>query len=184
MNPLVAPYLSRSGVDRAGDNAVVVHLSLRDGRVIEGPGRGAGTPWTQIRLLVSVGSRLPSVAGLPADSDIRDEGDGFERIIQPKRRADPGILHFNGPCAMDVFATQSYTDGKGRAHFLAEMQVERDLYLQYLYGAQSRQYHRRYADWVCRWYRAERNAGASQPVALCQPEMDVLEDHGSERFRV
>lgn len=194
VNPLVAPYLSRPGGDPAGGNAVVVYLSLHDGRVIEGPGRGAGTPWTQIRLLVRVGSQLPSVVTLPADSDTRNEGGGFERIIRPNLPGDQGILHFSGPCGTEVFASQSYGDDRGRAHFLAEMQVGGGVHLQYLYGAQNRADHHRYADWVYRWYRANpdpcANAASSLKITALRPmtvhslQMDAVEDHGTERFRV
>ncbi|WP_139319599.1 hypothetical protein [Stenotrophomonas sp. TD3] len=153
MNALVGPYLARPGVDPVGDNAVVVHLSLRDGRVIEGPGRGAGTPWTHIRLLVRVGSTLPAAAGIGGNADIRREGGGFVRIIAAGRPSGGGILSFEGPCGHRVLARQMSGDSIRRGNYLAEMQMD-GVFLQYLYGAENRADHRRYATWVYDWFTA------------------------------
>lgn len=159
----VRPYLQRPGADAAGGNAVVVHLSRSDGRVKEGPGRAAGTPWNSIRLLVSVGTTLPASMLLLPDDRVIDEGDGFELILSRHGTSRPPVLRFEGPCGHRVLAVQSSVDRPDRKTYLAEMQMD-GVFLRYLYGAETRADHLRFASWAYRWY-----AGQECPVPLKAP---------------
>ncbi|WP_093532728.1 hypothetical protein PWP89_03140 [Stenotrophomonas rhizophila] len=151
VNEALQPYLARPGVEPAGENAVVVYLTRNTGSVQEGRGKGAGTPWTEIRLLVRMGSQLPAAA-LFGDSDkIIDEGDGFTRIVSGNRPPQRGVLRFSGPCGLEVLSTQSSGDTTEKGTYLAEMRMN-GMFLQYLYGAEGHQDHRRYADWAYNWY--------------------------------
>jgi len=153
VNNVLKPYLARPGVETAGENAVVVYLTLSNGSVREGPGRSAGTPWTAIRLLVRVGSGLPAAALFGDNDKVIDEGDGFVRIVSGNRPPQRGVLRFSGPCGLEVLATQRSGDTAEKGTYLAEMQMD-GVFLQYLYGAESQQDHRRYADWAHSWYMA------------------------------
>lgn len=152
VNAALQPYLARPGVESAGPNAVVVYLALNNGRVQEGPGKGAGTPWTHIRLLVRVGTVLPAAFQFGDDDETIEEGDGFRRIVGANRSPERGVLRFRGPCGLEVLAKQSSGDTSEKGTFLAEIQMD-GVFLQYLYGAEGHQDHRRYADWAYRWYR-------------------------------
>lgn len=152
VNPMLRPYLLRPGVDPAGSNAVVVHLSRNDGRVQEGPGRAAGTPWTSIRLMVSVGTTLPASMSLRGDERVIDEGDGFERLERDGGSQVHSLLRFKGACGHDVLATAWSNDSPSRGIYLAEMQMN-GLYLQYSYGAESHADHLRFSAWAYAWYK-------------------------------
>jgi len=148
---MLRPYLLRPGVDPAGGNAVVVYLNRDDGRVREGPGRAAGTPWTSLRLLVRVGTTLPASASLGGDDRVMDEGGGFKRMVPKNFSPERGILRFEGPCAHQVLATQRSGESTEKGTYLAEMQMD-GMHLQYLYGAQSHADHLRFAAWAYAWY--------------------------------
>ncbi len=160
---MLRPYLLRPGVDPAGDNAVVVNLYRDNGRVKEGPGRAAGTPWTSIRLLVRVGTTLPASMSLGDDDRVMDESDGFERLVPQSWPPERGILRFEGPCAHQVLATQRSGDSTDKGTYLAEMQMD-GMYLQYLYGAQSHADHLRFAAWAYNWYSGH-TCPPSEPAA-------------------
>lgn len=165
---MLRPYLLRPGVDPAGDNAVVVNLYRDNGRVKDGPGRAAGTPWTSIRLLIRIGTTLPASMSLRDDDRVMDEGDGFERLVPKSWAPERGILRFEGPCAHQVLAMQRSGDSTDKGTYLAEMQMD-GMYLQYLYGAQSHADHLRFAAWVYNWY-AGHACPPSEPAAGSPPE--------------
>lgn len=160
VNLMLRPYLLRPGVDPAGSNAVVVHLSRDDGRVNEGPDRAAGTPWTSIRLTVSVGATLPASMSLRGDERVTGEGDGFQRLERDSGSQVHSMLRFMGPCGHEVLATAWSNDSPSRGIYRAEMQMD-GLYLQYSYGAESHADHLRFAAWAYAWYMGE---PCSQPT--------------------
>ena len=147
---MLRPYLLRPGVDPAGGNAVVVYLNRDDGRVREGPGRAAGTPWTTLRVLVAVGATLPSSLSLRGDERVTDEGDGFERLERASGSQVLSMLRFMGPCGHEVLATAWSNDSPSRGIYRAEMQMD-GLHLQYSYGAESHADHLRFAAWAYAW---------------------------------
>ncbi|TDV30828.1 hypothetical protein N440_1668 [Stenotrophomonas sp. CC22-02] len=157
---MLRPYLLRPGVDPAGSNAVVVYLNRDNGRVREGPGRAAGTPWTTVRLLVGVGATLPASMSLRGDERVTDEGDGFQRLERDSGSRVHSMLRFMGPCGHEVLATAWSNDSPSRGIYRAEMQME-GLYLQYSYGAESHADHLRFAAWAYAWYMGE---PCSQPT--------------------
>ena len=157
---MLRPYLLRPGVDPAGDDAVVVNLYRDNGRVKEGPGRAAGTPWTSIRWMVSVGTTLPASMSLRGDERVIDEGDGFERLERDSGPQVHSVLRFEGPCGHDVLATAWSNDSPSRGIYRAEMQTN-GLYLQYSYGAESHADHLRFAAWAYAWYKGR---PCSQPL--------------------
>lgn len=165
---MLRPYLLRPGVDPVGDNAVVVHLYRDNGRVKEGPGRAAGTPWTAIRLLVRIGTTLPASMSLDADDRIIDEGGGFERLERNTGSQVHSVLRFNGPCGHPVLATAWSNDTPGEGIYLAEMQMS-GMFLQYAYGAKSHADHLRFAAWAYSWYAGHpcppSETGAGSPPA-------------------
>lgn len=157
---MLRPYLLRPGVDPAGANAVVVYLNRDNGRVKEGPGRAAGTPWTTLRLLVGVGATLPSSMSLRGDERVTDEGGGFERLERDSGSRVHSVLRFIGPCGHEVLATAWSNDSPSRGIYRAEMQMD-GLYLQYSYGAESHADHLRFAAWAYAWYKGR---PCSQPL--------------------
>lgn len=176
---MLRPYLLRPGVDPAGANAVVVYLNRDNGRVKEGPGRAAGTPWTTLRLLVGVGATLPSSMSLRGDERVTDEGGGFERLERDSGSRVHSVLRFIGPCGHEVLATAWSNDSPSRGIYRAEMQMD-GLYLQYSYGAESHADHLRFANWVYGWYMGQPcpqptgNAGGASGTATgFMPEADT-----------
>lgn len=157
---MLRPYLLRPGVDPAGGNAVVVYLNRDNGRVKEGPGRAAGTPWETLRLLVGVGATLPASMSLRGDERVIDEGDGFQRLERDSGSQVHSVLRFIGPCGHGVLATAWSNDSPSRGIYRAEMQMD-GLYLQYSYGAESHADHLRFAAWAYAWYMGE---PCSQPT--------------------
>lgn len=157
---MLRPYLLRPGVDPAGSNAVVVYLNRDNGRVKEGPGRAAGTPWTTLRLLVGVGATLPASMSLRGDERVTDEGDGFQRLERDSGSQVLSMLRFIGPCGHEVLATAWSNDSPSRGIYRAEMQMD-GVYLQYSYGAESHADHLRFAAWAYAWYTGE---PCSQPT--------------------
>jgi len=117
-------YLLRPGVDPAGDTAVIVHLSRDNGHVKEGQGRAAGTPWTSIRLLVSVDKTLQAFMSLSAVDRVINEGEGFERLERDSGSQMYSVLRFNGPCGQQVPATEWSSASPGSGIYLAEMQMD------------------------------------------------------------
>lgn len=177
VNDVLRYYLARPGVEPAGGNAVVVYLNRTDGRVKNGPGKAAGTPWNSIRLLVRVGTRLPASVPLRPDDHVIDEAEGFELLVPKHGASQRAVLRFEGPCGHRVLAARLSGDRPERRTYLAEMQME-GMYLQYLYGAETHADHHRFASWAYGWY-AEQECPPSQqgPEAVSSPRSRIAGAH-------
>jgi len=152
MHEALRPYMRQPGAEPAGGNALAVHLSADDGRVLVGGARaGVATTTSRIRLLVRAGHIPDAYTRQEKDARLADEGEGFVRYFPPGEAFTLGIVRFDGPEGRQVHARQSSGETPGEGNYLAEIQLD-GIYLEYLYTARNHTDHRRAAEFASQWF--------------------------------